>query len=585
MGEDACDTLLLTGTAPAVPAQIPGSDGDVLDMDHPPATTDLRDVLGELPGTPRFWGPWDDIEVSTDSPILWHPALPEPAGPSLIIVAVHSESTVEMLHTQLGEWPRHAWVLCGWTVGQVEQLVLPLPHAAVAATDRIDDATRIISAVTRRSLDPHEAELRRLMSLQRTYSLAIGRPDAVDELLRRLQKSTGAVCAVVDPQGRVQASTGALPLTVLLEQIRKTDTQSQHIGADGWSGHALRLRDADAPEQDAGGWLVVAARRDGFPDGPGLASMHIVATLVEAAHRIQVSALQQRQAIRAAIFDEALALQSRPESPELVGRMIAVGIDFEAPLVVVVAATGADAGSRSRLSAARLHEAFKLALEASDVVYLAVSRERSGVYLVQTDSDTVRRLVRVHRATLGELEFGVGREVSVIADIASSYQDGLLALHMIRAQRRDDPVLTFEEFDFATRVFASVGLEGMASAAQEFLAPVLEREPLLQALRRYFERGQNTNAAADALGIHHNTLRYRLTKVEEQLRVSLNEPAAISSVFLALTALDLLDAQQRPSRGGLPVAERPIGVTSAHLGEGDKPLYGAVDVPDETRRR
>ena len=55
----------------------------------------------------------------------------------------------------------------------------------------------------------------------------------------------------------------------------------------------------------------------------------------------------------------------------------------------------------------------------------------------------------------------------------------------------------------------------------------------------FFAHSQNMNAAADALSIDHNSLRYRLAKVEELLNVSLRDPAAVSSLFLALTAREL----------------------------------------------
>ncbi len=74
--------------------------------------------------------------------------------------------------------------------------------------------------------------------------------------------------------------------------------------------------------------------------------------------------------------------------------------------------------------------------------------------------------------------------------------------------------------------------------ANEFLRPVVERPALLEGLSTFFKHEQNMNTAAHALSIHHNSLRYRLAKVEEILSLSLRDPAALSSLFLALTALE-----------------------------------------------
>ncbi|MFG2732334.1 PucR family transcriptional regulator [Streptomyces canus] len=106
-----------------------------------------------------------------------------------------------------------------------------------------------------------------------------------------------------------------------------------------------------------------------------------------------------------------------------------------------------------------------------------------------------------------------------------------------------------EDFDFATRLFADVGLERMVAWAEDFLKPLANRANLLAGLRSYFENDQNINVAAEALTIHHNSLRYRLTKVEELLSVNLKQPAAISWVSFWLSPPSTSpDSPRRSSR-------------------------------------
>jgi len=97
----------------------------------------------------------------------------------------------------------------------------------------------------------------------------------------------------------------------------------------------------------------------------------------------------------------------------------------------------------------------------------------------------------------------------------------------------------YEDFDVATRLFAEVGLQGMTDWADEFLAPLDGRSALVEGLGTFFEFDQNIMAAADALYIHHNSLRYRLAKVEAALELNLRDPAAVASLYLALTAQQL----------------------------------------------
>jgi hypothetical protein len=95
----------------------------------------------------------------------------------------------------------------------------------------------------------------------------------------------------------------------------------------------------------------------------------------------------------------------------------------------------------------------------------------------------------------------------------------------------------------------------MLAWAEEFIAPLDREGPLFDSLQVYFEQNQNINAAAELLHVHHNSLRYRLTKVEEQLKVSLRDPAAVASVFLALTAVDL-GTMQAPKRSPAAAGRR-----------------------------
>jgi purine catabolism regulator len=67
---------------------------------------------------------------------------------------------------------------------------------------------------------------------------------------------------------------------------------------------------------------------------------------------------------------------------------------------------------------------------------------------------------------------------------------------------------------------------------EEVLAPL--GAPLLEALREYFARQMDVNAAAQAMHVHPNTLRYRLGRIEHILGRSLRDPAVIAELHLAL---------------------------------------------------
>jgi hypothetical protein len=105
----------------------------------------------------------------------------------------------------------------------------------------------------------------------------------------------------------------------------------------------------------------------------------------------------------------------------------------------------------------------------------------------------------------------------------------------------------------------------MIAWARDFLAPLEERPPLMEGLIAFFEQNQNMNAAANALSIHHNSLRYRLAKAEELLRLNLRDPAAISSLFLALSARNIEGVQAGPSPRAEVFTSQPSDVEAARM--------------------
>lgn len=210
-------------------------------------------------------------------------------------------------------------------------------------------------------------------------------------------------------------------------------------------------------------------------------------------------------------------------------------------------------GQRRQQRAAELEAMFRaldreLALDG--VAHLLAARENSIVGLAQVTVPTARRVfTRIGAAQQGFV-LGVGRRVGDVGDVAASYHDALLAVRTLRAPGRTATAMSYDEFDFATRLFSDVGLDRMAEWAGEMLRPLADQQILVDGLRLYFEHEMNIIAAAKALRIHHNSLRYRLGRAEELLNISLRDPAAVSSLFLALTATAMV---------GPPVVRRPEG--------------------------
>ena len=507
-------------------------------------------VLTEIGGGARLLvGSDEDLDrLVTGASVVTDAVLPDDVGLALICPALNSAEDLEQLSGRLSTSAARLLVLTTPSPVALAELSARLRgHVVVGSAEPVDPAAVVLSIA--RSVDvPDETATRRLAALQRSLTQVLGDPDPVVSLLARLKSTCNATVALVDKHGQAVHSTGPVPLSLLFTEISHTAADSQMMDIDGWHGIADRVNDP-AQGGDHMGWLVAVARRDGFPDAYAVSAVHLAAALVEASQRMTLVARQQERAIRAAILEEALALRGIPDDPELSGRIASLGLGFADDLRTVVARPiSSGPASRRRTSTKDLADGFDRVLEAWDVPHLVSARDRFVVILMQGSPKTLRRIIVASQDSLPPLHVGLGRPVRAVADVKDSYHDAHLAVRSLGRTARAAGVMTYEDFDFATRLFSDVGTDRMVAWAREFLAPLDERPPLMEGLRAFFAHSQNMNAAADALSIHHNSLRYRLAKVEELLKLTLRDPAAVSSLFLALAARDLeeVDSNARP---------------------------------------
>jgi sugar diacid utilization regulator len=459
----------------------------------------------------------------------------------LVQAAVSARTYVAELE-KLRELPGSAliatWPPAGVTDDEVRRAAGP--HLVL----RVDvDPATLISEVARATRPSDRAMTQRLTSLQRAMTQALTEPEPMKALTSRVAKTCNAVAAIVKADGELESASGPLPLALLLAELQGDFGESRTFAVEGWHGIGVRI----SGEDGLAGWLIVAGRRPSFPEPYAIAAAHVAASLVETNVRIDLLARRQDRAVRSSVLEQILSLRLERHDAELEGRLAALGISFadETRVINVTLLPG-----RPRRHGAAALEAMFIALDHElttvGAPHLLAMRDNMIVGLVQASARTVqRRFVTINRSLQGFL-LGIGRRAASTGDVVDSYNDSLLAVRTLRAPGRSATSMAYEEFDFATRLFSDVGLDRMARWAEEMLAPLADQQILVDGLRRYFEHGFNIIAAAKALKIHHNSLRYRLSRAEELLGVSLRDPAAVSSLFLALTATSM--AQQRPVR-------------------------------------
>ena len=234
---------------------------------------------------------------------------------------------------------------------------------------------------------------------------------------------------------------------------------------DGWRGIADRIHDP-AKLVSHVGWLVVIARRTDFPDPYAVSAVHVAVALVEASQRMTLVARQQEQAIRAAVLEEALALRRIPEDPELAGRIASLGLSFADELRIVVAQpvrTSPSARGRARPCVTW------------SIASWAGSRSAGGsASLVSVAGQYVRAACASVTLSAAPHHRGLGRSTPRVMSPWGRHESArvrtlpprttTLSWPSRRSSAPSGPrVMTYEDFDFATRLFSDIGIDRMTS--------------------------------------------------------------------------------------------------------------------------
>jgi purine catabolism regulator len=383
------------------------------------------------------------------------------------------------------------------------------PVLAVPRETPFMDVVRFVDAAI---MGPDEPLFRRLSSLQRFVVDALRDPDPEPAVVARLARFMDASVAVLGATGTPEITHGRAPFDALWRGVGGPAVHE--VEADCWHAIAAPLagRAGDPPR-----WLILASPRAGFIGTLAKRATEMTAPLLVAMERLKEVAHEQELAVRGALLDEALAPGS--DTASLAARAAAFGLDFAEPARILLARGD---------SAILRHE---LGESLAAVPHLLSERAESVVALVQAPLEQIEAPACA----------GIGRPVQDIAAVRESLRDAELALERSASEGR---AVAFEEFDLGTLLLSEAAPERLEPKVAEIVAILRENPPLHEALVAYFDHDLEVSAAAAALHLHPNSLRYRLSRIEELLGCSLKRPAAIAELHIALLA----DPRTRRSR-------------------------------------
>lgn len=107
------------------------------------------------------------------------------------------------------------------------------------------------------------------------------------------------------------------------------------------------------------------------------------------------------------------------------------------------------------------------------------------------------------------------------------------------AVREQRPSMQFDHIGLLDWLITGHDPSSARAKAQQQLAPIADNTPLMEALTEYFHCGGETQPTARRLGLHPNSVRYRLKRAGSLLGRNLSSPTDLAEISLSIRLLSV----------------------------------------------
>lgn len=347
-------------------------------------------------------------------------------------------------------------------------------------------------------------------------------------------------------QAEVQRVFGPQLLKVARDTLERSGNGKVSIRLDD-GADAIRIEGTvQALEVDADrvGALVVFDQ-DAAPD--------LMELMVLDSARFALSVVMMRNFIRfrfetrtqSELFYEIIERRWR-DAGDLLLRAQRLGLDFERRQQMLVV----DLGGGERVTASMtvdLHRALTRFVQAQGAEVSVLSVDGAMVCLCPlAEDDPAERTAKLAERVAREVGRYLGQTPVVVAsqpcqhlgDYPEAWERARRVVEIARSLGRTG-ALSLQDFGPMPMLAAAAGVDEVRLFLSEVLGQVVEHDrendtPYLETLEIYLRERGRSQAAADAMGLHVTTLRYRLKRIEELFGINVEAPDRRFSVELAI---------------------------------------------------
>lgn len=374
------------------------------------------------------------------------------------------------------------------------------------------------------------AVLSTAIGLQTELIGALSAPDMEAELVRRIADRLEVTAILYDDRRQVLAAQGAAPVHLIGEYLETSHEGELRRSVGRWTVSIGSVSSGDRATH-----LVLAWPEGRDVDSGLLRSTRVaVQQLLRAHARTLASARLQDQIQRGQAMIEILEGVTDARLQRMRDALVLLHFpiegSFQAHVVAGPAVTTTESAPDPVLTLVQ-----EIAEATSTPALLGVFRGDHTVLHTASDAFTIQVTQRLSDHVHGAS--------SAFHDLTAAPAALRQAQMSLSTSTRTGEFTPFHRVGFIDFILGSVPEVTLRDRAADVLGEISSNETQLETLIEYLRNGLDIQQTGRVMHLHPNSIRYRLSRVEEQLGRSINDPETITLLFLTLH-----DSITRPAR-------------------------------------
>ena len=320
--------------------------------------------------------------------------------------------------------------------------------------------------------------------------------------------------------------------------LEKAMHRLQPVFVPAWPEHGMTKERILAPivvGREIYGYVWLIAGHEPLNEADQMAIER--AAMVAALIMLNETAIRQTEArLQVDLISQLLSGQSEPLL--LADRANRLGLDLQQPQRVVLLKP-----PESQLPSLRLADSLGQIIQMFTGKYIIQPLGQYLILILPGEVD-VGRLGKALTQTLAGLKTALGRIAPTLVRLAQSYEEAKEAMEIGQALDTDCHIYDIDDLGFLPWLYH---LPPESRTMNPFVQRIerlatnerARRAQLLKTLEVLLECGNNASETARLLGIHRNTLTYRIRQIESICGVSLADPEARLNLQIAIKAYRL----------------------------------------------